>query len=134
MARTKGTWGTVREVPRKGSGRYQASHVHGGVWGIQKGVRFTAPQTFESKGDAWAWIDRERRLIEKDEWTPPYERILAQQEERARAGYHWTSALLPALSLWGKCYRYQEHRHAHYRDRAAHRDVKVEGRSYPRDA
>ena len=31
---------------------------------------FTAPQTFETKGDAWGWIDRERRLIERDEWTP----------------------------------------------------------------
>lgn len=31
MARTKGTWGTVRGVPRKGSGRFQASYVHGGV-------------------------------------------------------------------------------------------------------
>ena len=36
MARSKGTWGTVREVPRKGSGRYQASYVHGGIWGVEK--------------------------------------------------------------------------------------------------
>ena len=71
MARTKGTWGTVREVPRKGSGRYQASYVHGGIWGVERGIRFTAPQTFDTRGDAWAWLDRERRLIDRDDWTPP---------------------------------------------------------------
>ena len=65
MARTKGTWGTVREVPRKGSGRYQASYVHGGIWGVERGIRFTAPQTFDTRGDAWAWLDREHRLIDR---------------------------------------------------------------------
>ena len=105
MARTKGTWGTVREVPRKGSGRYQASYVHGGVWGVQKGVRFTAPQTFETKGDAWAWIDRERRLIERDEWTPPYERIRAQQDERARIeAARQAAEAIPTIASYGAEY------------------------------
>ena len=80
MARSKGTWGTVREVPRKGSGRFQASYVHGGVRGIQPGARYTAPQTFDTRGDAWAWLDRERRLIDKDDWTPPRERLRAAEE------------------------------------------------------
>lgn len=105
MARTKGTWGTVREVPRKGSGRYQASYVHGGVWGVQRGVRFTAPQTFETKGDAWAWIDRERRLIERDEWTPPYERILAQQDERVRIeAARQAAEAIPTIASYGAEY------------------------------
>ncbi|HEX2856130.1 MAG TPA: site-specific integrase [Propionibacteriaceae bacterium] len=81
MARSKGTWGTVREVPRKGSGRFQASYVHGGVRGIQPGTRYTAPQTFDTRGDAWAWLDRERRLIDKDDWTPPRERLRAAEVE-----------------------------------------------------
>ena len=85
MARTKGTWGTVREVPRKGSGRFQASYVHGGVWGVQKGVRFTAPQTFDTRGDAWAWLDREHRLIDRDDWTPPLDRLREDEAERERA-------------------------------------------------
>ena len=65
MARTKGTWGTVREVPKKGSGRFQASYVHGGVWGVAEGTRFTALSTFDTSGDAWAWIGRERDLIDR---------------------------------------------------------------------
>ena len=120
MARTKGTWGTVREVPRKGSGRYQASYVHGGVWGIQKGVRFTAPQTFESKGDAWAWIDRERRLIEKDEWTPPYERVLAQQEERARAeAARQAAEAIPTIAAYGAQYAQRDDLSGNTRQRYA---------------
>ncbi len=75
MARTKGTWGTVREVPRKGSGRWQASYVYGGIWGVERGVLFTAPQTFDTRGDAYAWLDREHRLVDRDDWTPPGEQI-----------------------------------------------------------
>lgn len=85
MARTKGTWGTVREVPRKGSGRFQASYIHGGVWGVQKGVRYTAPQTFDTRGDAWAWLDREHRLIDRDDWSPPLDRLREAEAERDRA-------------------------------------------------
>jgi len=85
MARSKGTWGTVREVPRKGSGRFQASYIHGGIWGVERGIRYTAPQTFDTRGDAWAWLDRERRLIDRDDWTPPAERIRQAEEERDQA-------------------------------------------------
>lgn len=85
MARTKGTWGTVREVPRKGSGRFQASYIHGGVWGVQKGIRYTAPQTFDTRGDAWAWLDREHRLIDRDDWTPPLDRLREDEAEREQA-------------------------------------------------
>ena len=84
MARTKGTWGTVREVPRKGSGRFQASYVQGGIWGVQRGTRYTAPQTFDTRGDAWAWLDRERRLIERDDWSPPLDRLREAEAEREK--------------------------------------------------
>lgn len=53
--RTKGTWGTVKETPRRGSGRFQASYVHGGVFGVVQGTRYFAPHIFQTKGDAGAW-------------------------------------------------------------------------------
>lgn len=85
MVRSKGTWGTVREVPRKGSGRFQASYVHGGSWGVSQGTRYVAPAVFETRGDAWSWLDRERRLIEKGEWTPPADRLREIGLAHARA-------------------------------------------------
>jgi len=105
MARTKGTWGTVREVPRKGSGRYQASYVHGGIWGVERGIRFTAPQTFDTRGDAYAWLDREHRLIDRDDWTPPAERIrqahaVREQDEQVRR----IAELMPTIAEYGAKY------------------------------
>lgn len=105
MARSKGTWGTVREVPKKGSGRFQASYVHGGIWGIERGVRFTAPQTFDTRGDAWAWLDREHRLIQQDLWTPPLERI--RQAEAARDAERRARELaerIPTIAEYGGRY------------------------------
>lgn len=105
MARTKGTWGTVREVPRKGSGRFQASYVHGGVWGVQKGTRYTAPQTFDTRGDAWAWLDRERRLIERDDWSPPLDRIREAEAKRERTERaHQLADLAPTIAEYGARY------------------------------
>jgi integrase len=105
MARTKGTWGTVREVPRKGSGRYQASYVHGGIWGVERGIRFTAPQTFDTRGDAWAWLDRERRLIDRDDWTPPAERIRQAHAEREQDKQTQRIAeLMPTIAEYGAKY------------------------------
>lgn len=105
MARTKGTWGTVREVPRKGSGRFQASYVHGGVWGVQRGVRYTAPQTFDTRGDAWAWLDREHRLIDRDDWTPPLERLHEAEAavEQAREARRLADQV-PTIAEYGALY------------------------------
>lgn len=105
MARTKGTWGTVREVPRKGSGRWQASYVHGGIWGVEPGIRFTAPQTFDTRGDAYAWLDRERRLIDRDDWTPPGERIRQARAELEQDEYVRKIAnMMPTVAEYGQKY------------------------------
>jgi len=72
-------WGKVRQIR---SGRYQASYVHGGVWGVAEGTRFTALSTFDTSGDAWAWIGRERDLIDRGTWTPPFERYQQLEKER----------------------------------------------------
>lgn len=118
MARTKGTWGTVREVPRKGSGRFQASYVHGGVWGVQRGVRYTAPQTFDTRGDAWAWLDREHRLIDRDDWTPPLERLHEAEAavEQAREARRLADQV-PTIAEYGALYCDRDNLAAGTRDR-----------------
>ncbi|MDV3135337.1 hypothetical protein [Mycobacterium sp. 29Ha] len=63
-------WGYLRRLPSK---RWQASYV-----GPDLG-RHTAHTTFTAKMDAEAWLSDERRLIERDEWTPPAQRRAAPQ-------------------------------------------------------
>lgn len=66
-------WGWIRKLP---SGRLQASYVGPDT------VRHAAPKTFTARMDAEHWLSNERRLIERDEWTPPAERAA---ERKARA-------------------------------------------------
>lgn len=81
MAEGRRAWGKVRQLP---SGRYQASYILGSVRGGDQGTRYTALQTFDAKGDAWGWLDREHRLIDRGDWTPPIERFREAEEERQR--------------------------------------------------
>lgn len=80
MAGTKGPrdFGRVRQLPSKtGKGRYQAFYADpdGALRTSRTGkptpVRHTAPRTFDTKGDAEAWLVDERRLISSGTWTPP---------------------------------------------------------------
>jgi integrase len=45
------------------------------------GVRHSAPYTFETKGDAEAWLVDERRLLASDNWQPPRVRAKAKQNK-----------------------------------------------------
>ena len=56
------SWGWLRKLP---SGRWQASYLG------DDGRRHTAPRTFTAKIDAEGWLAAERRLLERDSWTPP---------------------------------------------------------------
>ncbi|QWY79574.1 tyrosine integrase [Mycobacterium phage Scout] len=67
MAPSRRSWGSLKT---QRSGRIQASYVH-----PQDGVRYYAPQTYDNRMDAEAWLNNERRLIEMETWTPPEERI-----------------------------------------------------------
>lgn len=67
---------------RKGGGRFEASYVHGGLWGVQSGIRVRRLRISATRSDAWAWLDRERRLAERDNWTPATERLRVAEEER----------------------------------------------------
>ncbi|MGD3152867.1 tyrosine-type recombinase/integrase [Tsukamurella tyrosinosolvens] len=77
MARKKSTerqFGYIRKLP---SGRYQAAVDGGTVWDAAKGkhvrVRHNAPVTYSNKQDASAWLAKQRRDIEREDWTPPKE-------------------------------------------------------------
>jgi len=67
MAPRRRSWGKLRTI---GSGRIHASYVS-----PVDGKRYNAPNTYDSKMDAEAWLASERRLIEMNVWTPPAERV-----------------------------------------------------------
>lgn len=58
------------------SGRLQASYVY-------LDTRHHAPETFTTRGDAEAWLNEERRLIEWDRWEPPAARLAARRARDA---------------------------------------------------
>lgn len=83
-ARRRG-WGKIRQLPSK---RYQASYIGPDL------VRHNAPATFSTKLDAEHWLAAERRLIERDEWTPPAQRAaekIARGLTLAEYGPLWIS-------------------------------------------
>lgn len=91
MAGSKGSrdFGRVRQLPSKtGKGRYQAFYAdpHGATRVSRTGkptpVRHNAPHTFDTSGDAEAWLVDERRLISAGTWTPP----ALRKAQRANSG------------------------------------------------
>lgn len=72
-ARTKRSFGQIVKLP---SGRFRArySDPYGRLSEDGKQVRHSAPFTFQTKGDAEAWLVDERRLISSGDWTPPADR------------------------------------------------------------
>ena len=67
------SFGSIRKLPSK---KFQARYVGPDL------ARHAAPTTFTAKIDAEAWLAAERRLIERDEWTPPTTRA----EEKVTGG------------------------------------------------
>lgn len=76
--RQRRSFGKIRLLP---SGNYQASYVGPDL------TRHNAPQTFEAKDDAIAWMHRERDLIRREEWTPPKTRRYAVDTAPTLAEY-----------------------------------------------
>jgi integrase len=56
------SWGAIRKLP---SGRHQATYR------APNGRRYPAPHTFDTKGDADAWLAAQRTDIARDEWEKP---------------------------------------------------------------
>ena len=59
MARRRRSWGSIRKLP---SGRFQARYVG------PDGATYTAPETFDAKTDADAWLSGERHAIATGIW------------------------------------------------------------------
>lgn len=68
----KRTFGQVSRLPSK---RYRARYTG------PDGALHSAPWTFETSGDAEAWLVDERRLISSGRWTPP--KVRAEVAKRA---------------------------------------------------
>lgn len=69
MAKRRG-WGSLKTMR---SGRVQASYIGPDL------IRHTGPTTYTTRLDAEAWLADERRLIERDAWTPPETRGLEEE-------------------------------------------------------
>lgn len=76
QSRPKRTFGTVEKV--QPSGRWRARFVGPDL------KRHSAPGTFDTHGDAEAWLVKEQRLIHEDPegWVPPRKRIAEAHERR----------------------------------------------------
>src|SRR5687767_3259381 len=94
MAHRRG-FGAIRKLPSR---RYQASYVGPDT------VRHTAPQTFQTREDAEAWLAARRAEITGDDWTPPRskkpitfgehaERWLTNRKLKPRTRYHYRGIL-----------------------------------------
>lgn len=93
-------WGWVRRLP---SGRYQASYIGPDL------VRHRAPTTFSAKMDAEHWLSDERRRIERDEWTPPAQRVAEQK--------------IKAVTVADFADTWVEHRNVKPRTRSMYKDI-----------
>src|SRR5665647_2869834 len=76
MLRSAAHHGPEKGTDRRGFGRLRKERS--GRWSAAytgpDAVLYRAPQTFDAKDDATAWLSAERRLIEYDEWVSPVER------------------------------------------------------------
>lgn len=90
------------QITRLPSRRYRARYADPDGRRTANGepVRHNAPHTFETRGDAEAWLVNERRLISGDVWSPPAARA-ADRRTRLTFG-EYAEAWLPARKVKGK--------------------------------
>lgn len=74
-------FGQITKLP---SGRYRARYADPEGRSTSNGepVRHAAPWTFDTRGDAEAWLADERRLVQSGEWTPPTDRQAAKRRAK----------------------------------------------------
>ncbi|WP_127783264.1 site-specific integrase [Rhodococcus sp. X156] len=98
MAGDKRGFGQIARLPSK---RYRARYTG------PDGLLHNAPVTYETRGDAEAWLVGERRKISRDEWTPPRKLSDAPRE----------------LTFGGYAGRWLQHRDLKPRTRAHYRNL-----------
>jgi integrase len=87
MSKSKRGFGQIQKLP---SGRFRARYADpDGLMTTPadsskrpQPVRHNAPHTFETRGDAEAWLADERRLIAAGGWTPPESRRASRRANR----------------------------------------------------
>lgn len=91
------------QITKLKSGRFQARYNDPNARVTDKGVRvrYPAPHTFTTRGDAEAWLVDERRLISEGTWTPPPMRRAARQQARLTLG-EYAPAWLAARKVKGQ--------------------------------
>lgn len=82
--RQRRSWG---KIARQRSGRFQAGYNGPDL------ARHHAPATFTSRMDAEHWLANERRLIERDEWSPPAHRAAVTHRRGTPFGEYATQWL-----------------------------------------
>ena len=87
--RQRRSWGKIH---RERSGRFQASYTGPDL------ARRSAPVTFTARMDAEHWLADERRLIEREEWTPPKLRAAAKHA-RSKTFHEYATGWLDTRDL-----------------------------------
>lgn len=102
MATKKADRRQFGQITRLPSGRFRArySDPDGRRTPSGEPVRHNAPHTFDTRGDAEAWLTDERRLISAHTWTPPAERA-AQRRTQLRFG-EYAEAWLAGRKVKGR--------------------------------
>jgi integrase len=80
MARRRGFGEVERRVSAKGEVTYRARYA------MPDGTRYS--RTFGTKLDAEGWLATERSLIDRDCWTPPPARKVAEERSAREAAYN----------------------------------------------
>lgn len=90
MPQRRRGFGALRKLPSK---RWQASYTG------PAGERHPAPTTFETAGDAEAWLAAERALLATESWTPPATRGLRAPQDAAKLFGNYAEAWLKVRDL-----------------------------------
>ena len=72
--RSRNGWGTVRKTRDRFTAQYTGPD----------GARHTPGYSFATRTDAQGWLASERRLIDREEWTPPKQRAQQAAEDARR--------------------------------------------------
>ncbi|HET7385082.1 MAG TPA: site-specific integrase [Nocardioidaceae bacterium] len=83
MARRRGFGEIERRFSAKGEVTYRARYA------MPDGTRFS--RTFATKLDAEGWLSTERSLIDRDQWSPPTARKVAEERRAREAAYNTVS-------------------------------------------